>query len=96
MLTTLAGDKPNRWWPEVEGADTGAVRHIGATKAGEFVSIPIGILDKGVTIEAREPLKFRAHNPITGKILATHSLARGQRVTLPSGPGALILRGTLE
>jgi hypothetical protein len=95
-FTTFANDQPERWWPEVPDPRTGAVRNTGATKGREFVALPIGILEAGVVLQARRAVTFRVHHPLTGDVIARHTLAAGQRLTLPPGPGALILRGTTE
>jgi hypothetical protein len=48
-----------------------------------------------VVLEARRPLRFQAFDPLTGVAVATRTLHKGDRFTLPAGPGAWILKGTL-
>ncbi|MEP0843167.1 MAG: hypothetical protein HRF43_10725 [Phycisphaerae bacterium] len=91
-FTTFSNGQPNKWWPEVSASASGAVRHTGAIKGGEFVTFPIGI-QGGLEIEARRPMQFAAYHPLTGAVVAGHALSAGQRVTLPTGPGAYILKG---
>jgi hypothetical protein len=93
-FTVFAGGEANRYWPELESApDDGCVRNIGSRKGDEFVCVPIGIRPGGVQIEARHPLKFTAYDPLTGEWRLTSNMRRGSRVTLPAGPGALIILG---
>ena len=92
-FTAFANAQADAWWPEVAGATTGVVRNTGATKAGEFVALPIGILNGGVTLQARRPMKFRVYHPITGAVVSNPTLNAGAQITLPRGPGAYIIRG---
>ena len=92
-FTSFAAGQPDAWWPEVAGATTGVVRNTGATKGGEFVALPIGILSGGVTLQARRPMRFRVHHPLTGAVVTTSTLNAGAQVNLARGPGAYIIRG---
>jgi hypothetical protein len=89
----FADGKANRYWPEVENAPDGCVRNTGGRNDGRFVCVPIGILPGGLQLEARHDLEFAAHDPLTGQKLKTMEMRRGERVTLPAGPGALIILG---
>jgi hypothetical protein len=95
-FTIFAGGQPNRYWPEVESARDGCVRNTGSRREDEFICVPIGIRPDGLQVEARHTLQFTAHDPLTGEPLKTSTLRKGERLTLPSGPGALIILGHLE
>jgi hypothetical protein len=92
-FTVFADGQPGRYWPGLAAPRSGAVRNTGKVKGGEFVCLPIGILAGGVVLEARRPLSFDAFDPLTGASSGTRTLARGERFTLPRGPGAWILKG---
>jgi hypothetical protein len=92
-LTVFAGGEPNRYWPEIESADDGCVRNTGSRRGDEFICVPIGIRAGGLQVEAREAVEFAAHDPLTGKVVTAATLQKGQRATLPAGPGALLIRG---
>ena len=93
-LTVFCNGQPNRYWPDVAGATDGCHRNIGSAKGGEFVCLPMGILKDGVVLEARRPLQFQVFHPLTGVALSERTLNKGERFTLPQGPGAYILKGT--
>ena len=67
--------------------------NIGILKNYCFVSLPIGIKPDGLQVEARVPVRFHVYDPLSGKELTTASLKPGERIRLPQGPGALIIRG---
>jgi hypothetical protein len=92
-LTAFAGGPPTRSWPEVKPARDGCVRNTGARRGGQFVSVPIGIREGGLELEARQDLRFRAYDPLSGKVVRAVKMRTGERLTLPAGPGALILVG---
>jgi hypothetical protein len=92
-FTAFAGGQADRYWPEVESAPDGCVRNTGSRKGDRFVCVPIGIRPGGLQLQAREALRFTAHDPLTGKVVKAATPRRGQRVTLPPGPGGLILLG---
>lgn len=92
-FTVFCGGEPNRNWPEVPGAVDGCVRNIGCERGREFIAFPMGILSAGVTLEARCAVSFRVRNPLNGAEAAAHRLKAGERVTLPPGPGAWLIRG---
>jgi hypothetical protein len=95
-FTVFAGGLANRYWPEKDGAPDGCVRNIGGRKGDKFVCVPIGIRPGGLQIEARQPLKFTAYDPLTGEMRLTGNMLRGARVTLPAEPGALIILGQVS
>jgi hypothetical protein len=92
-FTAFAGGQPNRYWPEVKDAVDGCVRNTGSQKSDQFVCVPIGIRRAGLQLEARRALKFTAHDPLTGEMMKAAALRVGERVTLPQGPGALLILG---
>lgn len=92
-FTVFAEGQANRTWPEVPGARSGVVMSTGKVKGAEFVTLPIGILDGGVVMEARRPVSFQVIHPLTGLPAAAMARARGERFTLSRGPGAYILKG---
>jgi hypothetical protein len=92
-FTVFAGGQPGRYWPEVPGATTGAVRSTGKIKGDEFVSLPIGILAGGLELEARRAMSFQVFDPLTGAAVASMSRRAGERFTLARGPGAYIIKG---
>ena len=94
-FTVFAGGEPNRYWPEVDGARDGCGRNIGGRKENEFVCVPIGIRPGGLQIEARQPLKFTAYDPLTAEMKHTATMRRGAQVTLPANSGALIILGEI-
>jgi hypothetical protein len=94
-FTVFADGQPNRYWPEVESARDGCVRNTGSRKNDRFVCVPIGIRSDGLQLEAREALEFTAYDPLTGKALKTATMRAGERLTLPSGPGALLIIGRI-
>jgi hypothetical protein len=93
-FTAFANGQADKWWPEVANQTNGVVRNTGATKGDEFVALPIGILDGGVTLQARRPMTFRAYNPLTGAVVTNVALNAGGEVRLPRGLGAYIIRGS--
>jgi hypothetical protein len=93
-FTALAGGQRDRWWPQVPGATDGCVRNTGSRRGNEFVSLPIGIRPGGLTLVAREPLRFRIHHPLTGAVVQSGARRRGETLHLPQGPGAWIVVGT--
>lgn len=92
-FTAYAGGQANRYWSEGSPGVDGCLRNAGSCKDGRFVCVPIGIRSEGLTLEARRALRFNAYDPTSGKVVASSQLGRGQRVTLPRGPGALLLTG---
>jgi hypothetical protein len=94
-FTAFAGGQPSRYWPEVEDAPDGCVRNIGGRKGDRFVCVPIGIRPGGLPVQARHALEFIAHDPLTGEVLKAATMKPGDRLTLPAGPGALIITGRI-
>ena len=92
-FVAFAGGQPGRYWPEVKSAGDGCVRNVGGRKGDRFVCAPIGIRPDGLQLEARQAMEFTAHDPLTGEAVKSATLRRGQRLTLPAGPGALLIIG---
>jgi hypothetical protein len=88
--------KPNHYWPDAHQPTDGCVRNIGSTKGGEFMCLPIGILDGGVTLEARRAARFQVFNPLTGGVITNLTLEAGRRFTLPQGPSAYVIKGSTQ
>lgn len=89
---TLRGEA-NRYWPEVKAGRDGCVRNTGSRKAGDFICVPIGIREEGLEVQARQALRFKAYDPLSGNELKSAAMRRGERLRLPSGPGALLIVG---
>ena len=94
-FTVFCNGQPNRYWPDVPGATNGCHRNIGSTKGGAFVCLPMGILEGGLTLAARRPLRFEVFNPLTGLAVTNAVLNAGDRFVLPQGPRAFVLKGRL-
>jgi hypothetical protein len=92
-FTAFAGGQAGKYWPQVKDARDGCVRNTGARKGDRFVCVPIGIRPGGLQLEARHALRFTAHDPLTGEALKTATMKRGEWLTLPAGPGALLILG---
>jgi len=95
-FTVFCNGQPNQFWPDIAGPTNGCHRNIGSAKGEQFVSLPMGILAGGVTLQARRPMQFQVFNPLTGAIVSNLVLNAENRFTLPQGPGAYILKGTLR
>jgi hypothetical protein len=92
-FTVYCDNRPNLYWPSVAHPRDGCVRNIGSTKGSQFVCLPMGILENGVMLAARRAVQFDVHDPLTGAIVASHTLSAGDKCTLPRGPGAYICKG---
>jgi hypothetical protein len=95
-FTAFAAGQPNRYWPEVDSARDGCVRNTGSRKGERFVCVPIGIRPGGLEVQARLALRFTAHDPLTGQAVLTADMRQGEKLTLPPGPGALIILGQVR
>jgi hypothetical protein len=95
-FTVFADGQPNHYWPEVESARDGCVRNTGSRKNDQFVCVPIGIRPGGLQLEAREALEFTAYDPLSGEVVKAASMRSGERLTLPPGPGGLLILGRAE
>lgn len=95
-LTVFAGGKANHYSYEVKSTRDGCLRNIGSRKNDRFICVPIGIRGDGLQVEARQDLKFTAHHPVTGKTLKSAAMRAGERLTLPSAGGALIIAGRIR
>jgi hypothetical protein len=94
-LTVFCDGQPNRYWPLAESATNGCVRNIGSVKGDQFVCLPMGILADGLRLEARRAMQFEVFNPLTGLVVSNLMLSPRERITLPQGPGAYIVKGRL-
>jgi len=94
-FTVFVAEKPNRYWPEAKSARDGCVRNTGSRKGDRFVCLPIGIRAAGVELEARQNLRFTAYNPLTGAVVKSATMQSGERLTLPAGPGGLLILGRI-
>lgn len=92
-FTAFANGQANCWWPEVSAPTSGAVRNTGASKGAAFITLPIGILSGGLTLQARRSLRCDVYNPLTGTDVQNLTLKAGQQFALPQGPGAYIIKG---
>jgi len=92
-LTVFAAGRRDRYWPEVEERTDGCLRNIGSRKGRRFICVPIGILPGGLLVEAREPLRFTARDPLTGRSVASVKLNQGERTRLPGAVAGLIIEG---
>jgi hypothetical protein len=92
-FTAFAGEQPDSYWPDVPDAPTGVVRHIGATRDDQFVTLPMGILPGGVVLKARRAMTFDVYDPLTGEIVLSMELDRHEQFTLQQGSGAYIIKG---
>jgi hypothetical protein len=95
-FTVFAGGQPNRYAPEVAESKDGCVRNMGSRKEDRFVCVPIGIREGGLQIEAREDVEFDAIDPLTAKTVRSAKMKAGERMVLPAGAGALILKGRVS
>jgi hypothetical protein len=95
-LSVFSEGKPNRYWSDSESARDGCLRNIGGRHDHRFVCVPIGIRGEGLNVEARKNLEFTAHHPLTGETLKSAVMRAGERQTLPSAGGALIIVGRLR
>jgi hypothetical protein len=95
-FTVFCNGQPNRYWPDVSHPTNGCDRNIGSAKGRAFVCFPMGILRGGMTLEARRAIQFQGFNPLSGVAVTNLSLNAGDRFTLPQGPGAYILNGTVQ
>lgn len=92
----FAGGMPDRTAPEIPSATDGCVRLALSTKGDRFVALPVGIRPGGLEIEARRPIEWTAHDPLTGAVVASAHTGEGQRARIPAGPGALVILGRVR
>jgi hypothetical protein len=97
-FTAYAGDQADKWWPEVKEAKSGVVRNTGAVKPSgrQFVTLPIGLLKGGVTLQARKAMDVRVFHPLNGSVITNMNLDRGAKFWLPQGSGAYVVRGEFQ
>jgi hypothetical protein len=92
-FVTFAGGQRDKWRTEVPDAATGVVRHLSCVNGHEFCTLPIGIARGGVELEARRHMTLRVFDPLTGKLVREATLKAAERITLPQGPQAYVIRG---
>jgi hypothetical protein len=92
-FTAFSGGKADRYWPEADASADGCVRNIGGRKGRRFICVPIGIQPDGLMLEARKPLHFSVFDPLTGNLVLSRACRAIQRLVLPQGPGAYLIRG---
>jgi hypothetical protein len=92
-FTAFCNGQANCHWDQLAGPTNGCYRNIGSAKGREFVCFPMGILQGGVTLQARRPLQFHLIHPLTGAVSTNLTQAAGSQFALPQGPGAYIIRG---
>lgn len=92
-FTVFADGQPNRYWPEAPASRDGCLRNIGSRKEDRFICVPIGIRGGGLQLQARENVQFEAFDPLTGKVIKSAKMKRGEEATLPGGAGGLIIKG---
>jgi hypothetical protein len=92
-FTAFAGGQADRYWTDADPTPDGCIRNTGGRKGDRFICAPIGIRPGGLTLQARESMRFRVYDPLTGQAVRSASLKRGEKVTLPRGPGALLILG---
>lgn len=103
LLRILPQDLPN--WRRNDGKgpeaplrvpEESCVMNAGSRKGNDFVCIPVGIQPGGLELEASMPARLEVFDPLTVEQLMSASLKAGERLRLPSGPGALIIIGNIE
>jgi hypothetical protein len=92
-FTVFCGERPNRYWSEVDDARDGCLRNTGSRKGDQFVCVPIGIRADGLTLQAREKVEFTVYDPLSGDTMKSVPMRSGERIKLTSGPGALLIIG---
>jgi hypothetical protein len=94
-FTVFCGGMPDRYWTEVDSARDGCLRNTGSRKGDQFVCVPISILPGGLDLQARENVRFTAYDPLSGRDVKSAAMRSGERIHLPSGPGALVIVGRI-
>ena len=92
-FTVFAAGQPNRYWSDVPESRDGCLQIIGSRQADRFVCVPIGIRKGGLNLQARADLQFEAFDPLTGKVITSATLKKGEGVVLPARAYVLILKG---
>lgn len=93
---TFASGQPDKSCLDVHGAADGVIRHLTCVKGDSFFTLPVGIQRNGVTLESKEALSMEVFDPVSGEIVLTKDVAPGERITLPEGTGAYLIRGRLR
>ncbi len=75
----------DQMWPD-QGprAQGGAVRVFSQVSGDEFVAFPFGVRNR-LVMEPRRSCDFEVIDPMTGRVISTHSLSAGQRFELTGG-----------
>ena len=89
-LKILAAEKD---FPAANSPSNASLMSAGSRKGNHFVCIPIGLKSGDLQIEARYPVSFNVHHPLSGEELKSATLKAGERLKLQGAPGALIIRG---
>jgi hypothetical protein len=58
-FTVFCNGQANRYRTDISSPTDGCHRNIGSAKGREFVCFPMGILDGGLQLQARRPVRFR-------------------------------------
>ncbi len=93
VFTAYAAGKANRYWSEVDSSTDGCLRNVGSRKGDRFVCVPIGIRPGGLQLQARESVRYKAYDPLTGEVVRSGTVRKSEMVTLPQGAGAYIVVG---
>ena len=102
VLDLLPGDIAT--WRRAEGdADFtpfvtagGAVRHLSCVKAKNFYTLSIGIAAQGLALTAQRGMNIQIINPLTGEVGRALTVRAGERIIVPQGPHAQLIRGRLD
>ncbi len=62
-------------------------------KGKQFVSLVTGGLSGGVGLEAKREIRVEVIDPVTGECAEARSLGVGERLMVPQGGGAWVVRG---
>ncbi len=92
-FTVYCGVEAGRYWTEAAGAEEGCHRYIGMRKGKQFVSLVTGVLSGGVGLEAKREMRVEVIDPVTGECAEARSLGVGERLMVPQGGGAWVVRG---
>lgn len=82
---------PDTMWPDLGAPESGAVRAYGAVKGGEFLVLPIGILNE-VVMAPRAPAEFDVIDILSGEVVDHQVRQAGEQFAI-GGAGARLLVG---
>jgi hypothetical protein len=94
-FTVFAAGQPNRYWPDVKEGMDGCVANVGSRKGHQFICLPIGIRPGGLKLQARQSVRFEVYDPLLGTAIVSTTKQAGEQLTVPPGPGALLILGTV-